>query len=850
MIIEAIRSFLPKTYNDRQVRKLQLIADEIDALESEMESKSDEQLKAQTENLRKQVNEHIDYGLTYKEALELVLPEAFATVRETAQRILGERHYNCQLLGGIAMFRGNVVEMKTGEGKTLVSTLPVYLHALMGRGVHVVTVNDYLAKRDSEWMGQVHRFLGLSVGLIHNGQDLVAKKAAYDCDITYGTNNEYGFDYLRDHMATHPEEMVQRLNFCIIDEVDSVLIDEARTPLIISGPAERATEMYMKAARWVTMLKREKDYTVDEKAHSVYMTDDGIASAEKIMKIDNLYAPENLKHLHHLEAALKSKELFKRDVQYVVQDREVIIIDEFTGRLMKGRRYSDGLHGAIEAKENVPVATESLTLASITFQNFFRLYDTLSGMTGTAMTEVKEFGEIYDLDCIAMPTNRLIARLDLPDLIYKTKLEKYEAIALKVKELFEKKQPVLVGTVSIENSEELAETLRREGIPCNVLNAKFHEDEADIVAQAGQMGMVTIATNMAGRGTDIKLAEGVADIGGLYIIGSERHESRRIDNQLRGRSGRQGDPGTSQFYLSLEDDLMRIFGGDRMTQMMNFLNWEYGDAIDSKTVSKALEGAQKKVETMHFEARKHILKYDNVLNEHRKIIYEQRTKALREDDLQEDVQYILKQVTDNLVNSSVNEDVERENWDYDEVALQLKELFHYRMPEPFYKLEPSSLRTNILDELTGIYTEKETKFSPLFMRHVEKAILLQTVDATWKEHLTIMDHLKEGIGLRGYGQRDPLVEYKLEATDLFNDMIRRIREETISLMFKLEFNPEQEIEMERSSELHYSSTEEEVEELKEAQKSKQMPIRKEKIGRNDPCPCGSKKKYKRCCGAA
>lgn len=849
MIIEAIRSFLPKTYNDRQVRKLQLIADEIDAMESEMESKTDDELKDQTQKLRLKVQEQLDYGMDYKNALEFVLPEAFATVRETARRILGERHYNCQLLGGIALFRGNVVEMKTGEGKTLVSTLPVYLHALMGRGVHVVTVNDYLAQRDSEWMGQVHRFLGLTVGLIHNGQDMLEKKKAYDCDITYGTNNEYGFDYLRDHMATHPEEMVQRLNFCIIDEVDSVLIDEARTPLIISGPAERATEMYMKAASWVKLLQRDQDYTVDEKAHSVYMTDDGIASAENIMKIDNLYAPENLKHLHHLEAALKAKELFKRDVQYVVQDREVIIIDEFTGRLMKGRRYSDGLHGAIEAKENVPVATESLTLASITFQNFFRLYNTLSGMTGTAMTEVKEFGEIYDLDCIAMPTNRIIARKDLPDLIYKTKQEKYEAIAEKVRELHSNNQPVLVGTVSIENSEELADVLRQGGIPCNVLNAKFHEQEADIVAQAGQMGMVTIATNMAGRGTDIKLAEGVAGIGGLYIIGSERHESRRIDNQLRGRAGRQGDPGTSQFYLSLEDDLMRIFGGDRMTKMVDFLGWNYGEVIDSSTVTKALEGAQKRVENMHFEARKHILKYDNVLNEHRRIIYDQRTRALSEDDLKDDIQYMLEQVVNTIVNSSVHEEMERENWDYDEVALQLRELFHFRMPSTFYELEPKLLKSNILQELSKIYQEKENAFSPAFMRHVEKAILLQTVDATWKEHLTIMDHLKEGIGLRGYGQRDPLVEYKLEATDLFNDMIRRIREETISLMFKLEFNPEQEIEVERSNELHYSSSEEEAQELKEAQKPKQVPLKTDKVGRNDPCPCGSKKKFKRCCGA-
>jgi len=642
MIIEAIKSFLPKTYNDRQIRKLQLIADEVDALESDMQKMSDDELKQQTDRLREKVKEQMDYGMTEMDALEFILPEAFATVRETASRILGERHYNCQLIGGVAMFRGNIVEMRTGEGKTLVSTLPVYLHALTGKGVHVVTVNDYLAKRDSEWMGQVHRFLGLSVGLIYSGQGTQEKAEAYACDITYGTNNEYGFDYLRDNMATHKEEMVQRRNFCIIDEVDSVLIDEARTPLIISGAAERNTELYIKAAGWVQLMTREKDYTVDEKAHSVYMTDEGIATAEKVAGLENLYAPENLKHLHHMEAALKAKELFKRDIQYVVQNGEVIIIDEFTGRLMPGRRYSDGLHGAIEAKENVPVASESLTLAQITFQNYFRLYNTLSGMTGTAMTEVKEFAEIYDLDCIQIPTNKAIAREDKPDLIFKTKQEKYEAIVTTVKELNANGQPVLIGTISIENSEDLANAMKAAGLECQVLNAKYHEMEADIVAQAGQKGMITIATNMAGRGTDIKLGEGVADCGGLYIIGSERHESRRIDNQLRGRAGRQGDPGTSQFYLSLEDDLMRIFGGDSLMGMANFLNWEYGEVIDSRMVTKALENAQRRVETMHFEARKHILKYDNVMNEHRKIIYEQRAKALSEEDLREDIEFIWK----------------------------------------------------------------------------------------------------------------------------------------------------------------------------------------------------------------
>jgi len=848
MIIEAIKSFLPKTYNDRQIRKLQLIADEVDALESDMQKMSDDELKQQTDRLREKVKEQMDYGMTEMDALEFILPEAFATVRETASRILGERHYNCQLIGGVAMFRGNIVEMRTGEGKTLVSTLPVYLHALTGKGVHVVTVNDYLAKRDSEWMGQVHRFLGLSVGLIYSGQGTQEKAEAYACDITYGTNNEYGFDYLRDNMATHKEEMVQRRNFCIIDEVDSVLIDEARTPLIISGAAERNTELYIKAAGWVQLMTREKDYTVDEKAHSVYMTDEGIATAEKVAGLENLYAPENLKHLHHMEAALKAKELFKRDIQYVVQNGEVIIIDEFTGRLMPGRRYSDGLHGAIEAKENVPVASESLTLAQITFQNYFRLYNTLSGMTGTAMTEVKEFAEIYDLDCIQIPTNKAIAREDKPDLIFKTKQEKYEAIVTTVKELNANGQPVLIGTISIENSEDLANAMKAAGLECQVLNAKYHEMEADIVAQAGQKGMITIATNMAGRGTDIKLGEGVADCGGLYIIGSERHESRRIDNQLRGRAGRQGDPGTSQFYLSLEDDLMRIFGGDSLMGMANFLNWEYGEVIDSRMVTKALENAQRRVETMHFEARKHILKYDNVMNEHRKIIYEQRAKALSEEDLREDIEFMLEKVVEDSVKSYVHEEIPQENWDFEELSYRLKDSFLYALPEQHTQKSPKDLRQAIFTDLKTIYEDKESRLGPEFTRHIEKAILLQTVDTSWKEHLTTMEHLKEGIGLRGYGQRDPLVEYKLEATDLFNDMIRRIKEETISLLFKLEFNPEQELEVEREEELRYSSTEEEMQELEEQKEAKLQPIKKEKIGRNDPCPCGSGKKFKKCHG--
>lgn len=850
MILDAIKSFLPKTYNDRQVRKLQLIADEIDALESKMEALSDSDLQNQTNILRTRVQEQLDDGADYFDSLEFVLPEAYATVREAAKRLLGERHYNCQLIGGIVLFRGNICEMKTGEGKTLVSTLPTYLHGLMGRGVHVVTVNDYLAKRDSEWMGQVHTFLGLTVGLIHHNQENEPKAEAYKCDITYGTNNEFGFDYLRDNMASDVSEMVQRKNYCIIDEVDSILIDEARTPLIISGSGEGNIDLYNKMARWVKLLEKEIDFTVDEKAHSVYLTDEGIAKAEKVIGIENLYAQENLKLLHHLEASLKAENLFSLDQNYVVQNGEIVIIDEFTGRMMPGRRYSDGIHGAIEAKEGVQVQQESSTLAQVTFQNFFRLYDRLAGMTGTALTEVREFGEIYDLDVIAVPPNRILARQDLPDRIYKTQKEKYEAIIETARECHKTGQPMLIGTISIENSELIANILRNENIPCNVLNAKYHQQEAEIVSTAGHKGAITIATNMAGRGTDIKLGEGVSDVGGLFILGSERHESRRIDNQLRGRAGRQGDPGTSQFFLSLEDDLMRVFGGDRMSNMMNFVGWEYGETIDSKMVSKALESAQGRVENMHFEARKHILKYDNVMNEHRKIIYEQRRLALTEENLQDQVHTMMQEAVDKVASSFVHEEVPRENWDYEEVQVQMFELFNYKMTEDQFKLDAKPLREALFEGLKVQFIEREEHFGKDFMRHVEKAILLQTVDQCWREHLSQMEQLKEGIGLRGYGQKDPLVEYKLESIDLFNEMIQRIREDTISLLFKLDFDPNQEMEIESqdSSGLTYSSTEEEMEELAEQKEMKHVPHKAEKVGRNDPCPCGSGKKYKRCHG--
>ncbi len=850
MILKAIKTFLPARYNDRQIRKMQLIADDVDAFESRLKLLDDEGLKAQTPKLRAMVQEQLDHGVEYFDALEMVLPEAFATVRETARRVLGERHYNCQIIGGIVLFRGNIAEMKTGEGKTLVSTLPTYLHGLMGRGVHVVTVNEYLARRDSDWMGQVHRFLGLSVGLIHHGQNSSEKREAYLCDITYGTNNEFGFDYLRDNMATHPEDIVQRLNYCVIDEVDSVLVDEARTPLIISGPAEKSTDLYLKMARWVKLLKKDKDFTVDEKAHSVYLSDEGIAAAEKIIGVENLYAPENLKLLHHLEASLKAENLFHRDQQYVVQNGEVIIIDEFTGRLMPGRRYSDGLHGAIEAKEGVPVATESITLASITFQNFFRLYQRLAGMTGTALTEANEFAEIYDLDVIAIPTNRKVTRIDLPDRIYKSQKEKYEAILAKARELHKTGQPLLIGTISIERSEMLSMMLNKDNIPHQVLNAKHHEREAEIVSMAGQKGTITIATNMAGRGTDIKLGEGVTDLGGLYIIGSERHESRRIDNQLRGRAGRQGDIGTSVFYLSLEDDLMRIFGGERMTNLMNFMGWEYGETIDSNMVTKAIERAQKRVETMHFEARKHILKYDNVMNDHRKIVYRQRQMALKVDDVSQDILHMLERTVDRILLDTVHKDIPKESWDFDELEVQIREKFNHPLPEGARGLDYAALRTQLLDALKQQYSNREQMLGSGFLRHIEKAILLQTVDLIWREHLNTMDALKEGISLRGYGQKDPLVEYKLEATDLFNEMIRRIREDTISMLFKLDFNPKQEIPApEAPKELIYSSTEEEIEELQNNKEAKARPAQALDIGRNDPCPCGSGKKYKKCHGA-
>jgi preprotein translocase subunit SecA len=845
-LFDFFKTILPKSYNARQIRKMHLIADEIERFEPQMQALSDEGLREQTEKFRTFIKEEMQAGVDYYSALEAILPEAFATVREAAVRVLGERHYPVQLIGGIILFRGTIAEMKTGEGKTLVSTLPAYLHAIDGRGVHIVTVNEYLARRDSEWMGAVHRFLGLSVGLIGHDQPLAEKQQAYNCDITYGTNNEFGFDYLRDNMATSSEHQVQKShNYCIIDEVDSILIDEARTPLIISGPAEKTTDLFVRMAQWVKYLEKDRDFTVDEKAHGVYLNDEGIARAEKVIKVENLYAPENLKILHHLEAALKAQYLFHKDQNYVVKDGEVIIIDEFTGRMMPGRRYSDGIHGAIEAKEGVPVAQENQTLAQITFQNYFRTYKRLAGMTGTAVTEASEFAEIYDLDVLSCPTNMPMVREDLPDRIYKTEQEKYEAVAAKAKELHAKGQPLLIGTISIEKSERLAKMIKEQGVPCNVLNAKYHEKEAEIISQAGQKGMVTIATNMAGRGTDIKLGDGVIELGGLYIIGSERHESRRIDNQLRGRAGRQGDPGCSQFYLSLEDDLMRIFGGDRMTRMMNFVGWEYGETIDSRMVTKAIERAQKRVESMHFEARKHILKYDNVMNEHRKIIYEQRSRALREKELYDDIMHMLFQVVELVVSAHVNEEIPKEEWEFAELQLKLRDLFHYEVPPEFEGLNQKELTEKIYAQLVDIHKAKEEKYTALFLRHVEKIILLQTVDTAWKEHLNIMDHLKEGIGLRGYGQRDPLVEYKMESIELFNDMIKRIREETISLLFKLEFNPARELEVEKNEEM-YLSTGEEQEESKT--KTTRTPVVVDKIGRNDPCPCGSGKKYKKCCG--
>ena len=835
MFSQVIKKIVGSKY-ERDLKRLTPIVERVGAFEPEIKSLTDEQLRLKTG----QFKERLDKGFS----LDEMMFEAFAVVREAAVRVIQQRHFDCQVMGGIVLHEGKIAEMKTGEGKTLAATMPVYLNALTGRGVHVVTVNDYLARRDAEWMGAIYESLGLSVGVIVADLEDEQRRAAYDSDVTYGTNNEFGFDYLRDNMKFSLNDYVQReFHFCIVDEVDSILIDEARTPLIISGPTEESTELYYQINRIIPKLGKDTDYTIDEKARTAVLTEEGISHSEKFLKVENLYDPEYLELLHHLNQALKAHTLFGRDVDYIVKAGEVIIVDEFTGRLMPGRRYSDGLHQALEAKEGVKIARENQTLASITFQNYFRMYDKLSGMTGTADTEAAEFAKTYKLDVTVIPTNEEMVRTDYPDVIYRTEREKFEAAIDEIEELHAMGRPVLVGSISIEKSELLHSMLKRKGIPHSVLNAKHHEQEAEIVAQAGQPGVVTISTNMAGRGTDIVLGEGVAKRGGLHILGTERHESRRIDNQLRGRSGRQGDPGSSRFYLSLEDDLLRIFGAERIQGIMGRLGMDEGEPIEHKLVSKAIEGAQGKVEGHNFDIRKHLLEYDDVMNRQRDVVYSQRRNILSGENLKEEISRMIEDRIEPLIASFTNEKSYPEEWELQALDDSFFELFGLRLDiTDVEELTQESLREMMLEKTRSAFEAKEEEFGAETMHELERFILLQSVDNQWKDHLLSMDHLKEGIGLRGYGQRDPLREYQKEGYDMFLDMIDRIQSESITFLFHIQIN--------RESALSRVSREPRAMQLSHGEAEQQATVRREgkKIGRNEPCPCGSGKKYKKCCG--
>jgi preprotein translocase subunit SecA len=885
---------LPKiipSRNERELRRIRPLAEAVNQLEAEVVRLSDAELHAKTATLR----QRFEQG----ETLDDLLPEAFAVVRETAKRVLHMRHFDVQLIGGIVLHEGKIAEMATGEGKTLVATLPAYLNALTGRGVHVVTVNDYLARRDTEWMGPIYRRLGLTVGTIQHDMDDAARKRSYQADIVYGTNNEFGFDYLRDHMKFSLDDCVQReLHYAIVDEVDSILIDEARTPLIISGPAEQSTELYYRIDRIIPRLKKADDYTIDEKTRSVVLTEEGVQRVEDLLHVENLYDPHNIEILHHVTQALRAHALFKKDVDYVVKNGEVIIVDEFTGRLMPGRRWSDGLHQAVEAKEKVKIANENQTLATITFQNYFRMYTKLAGMTGTADTEAQEFHTIYNLDVMVIPTNRTLIRHNYPDVVYRTEEEKFKAVVDEIEELYAIGRPVLVGTISIEKSERLSRLLRHRGIPHNVLNAKQHEREAEIVAQAGRYKAVTIATNMAGRGTDILLGgnpefrgreelrqrgldpvsvppeewQGVyeeikaqtdrdrelvltaGDIGGLHIIGTERHESRRIDNQLRGRAGRQGDPGSSRFYLSLEDDLLRIFGSDRLSSIMGKLGMVEGEPIEHRMITKAIEGAQRKVEAHNFEIRKHLLEYDDVMNKQREVIYELRAQVLGTDQLKDTFLEMLEEVVEGLVAEQLSADLHPEEWDLAALQEGIKRHFgvEVKVQElPSAGADLTSVREFIFDQLRQRYDDKEAQMGEPMMRHLEKVVMLQLIDTRWKDHLLAMDHLKEGIGLRGYAQKNPLNEYKREAFEIFSAMMTLIKTEITEYLFKIQpGNLEETVQRAEARRPRY--IEHRGGGAAGNGDSKPATVRREgrKIGRNEPCPCGSGKKYKRCCGAA
>lgn len=834
-MINAVFSKIFGSRNERYVKKLGPLVESIASHESEMEKLTDEQFPQKISAWKEEV--------ANGRSLDDLLPEVFALVREAGKRVLGMRHYDVQMVGGIVLHQGKIAEMKTGEGKTLVATLPAVLNALSGKGVHLITVNDYLASRDSEWMGKIYRFLGLTVGVIVHGLDDKERQEAYACDIVYGTNNEFGFDYLRDNMKFYKEQLVQReLNFAIVDEVDSILIDEARTPLIISGASDESTTLYARINNIIPMLNVGRDFEIDEKGRAITMTDDGVTRCEEILQIDNLYDPQHISFQHHILQGLKAHHLFSRDVDYIVKDGQVVIVDEFTGRLMPGRRFSDGLHQALEAKEGVKVESENQTLASITFQNYFRMYNTLSGMTGTADTEAVEFSQIYNLEVIVIPTNRDMVRKDYPDSIYKTQKEKYDAIANAIAEFYKKGQPTLVGTVSIEKSELLSGLLKKRKIPHSVLNAKHHEQEAEIVAEAGHKGRVTIATNMAGRGTDIVLGEGVKELGGLHIIGTERHESRRIDNQLRGRSGRQGDPGSSRFYLALDDDLMRLFGSERIASIMEKLGMEEGEPIENKMVSKAIENSQSKVEGHNFEIRKQLLDYDDVMNQQREVIYTLRRDIMNSDNLDEMVDEFAEEILDNLyapVDAAKGRPLEDEAVEM--VRVSLDDVFGFSRRPEFKEGIPSREDAEkwIKEALAVLAGDAGEQFE-----EIQRYFMLEALDRNWKEHLLNMDHLREGIGLRGYGQKDPKEEYKRDGFDIFRDMLGRIKENALRALCHLRIEKEvseEEFQHKDQQDIEYSrSGEGEV---------KKKPIRREnKVGRNDPCPCGSGKKYKKCCG--
>ena len=902
------------TRSQREIKKIQPMVDAILALEPQYKQMSEEELRGKTRAFK----DRLEAG----ETLDQLLPEAFAAIREAADRVIGLRPYPVQLIGGIVLHQGRIAEMKTGEGKTLVAILPAYLNALTGRGVHIVTVNDYLAKYQSEWMGKVYRYMGLSVGLVIPGMAPAERRVAYAADITYCTNNELGFDYLRDNMAIYKQELVQRGHaFAIVDEVDSILIDEARTPLIISGKGEDSSQLYQMADKFVSTLRKQVfaktedkevqddydcDYFVDEKSRTVSLTAEGIAKAEKFFGVENLADAENTTLSHHINQAMKARGLMKKDIDYVVKDGEIIIVDEFTGRLMYGRRYNEGLHQAIEAKEGVTVASESKTLATITFQNFFRLYDKLSGMTGTALTEQEEFEAIYNLDVVEIPTNRPVIRIDHPDVVYKTEAGKFRAIIEQVKQCHAKGQPVLVGTISIEKSEILSKMLKREGIPHNVLNAKYHEQEAQIVAQAGKLGAVTIATNMAGRGTDIMLggnaeflakadlrkqgkaeeliaeadsfaettdpeilairqeyndllakyktnikeeAEKVRAAGGLFIIGTERHESRRIDNQLRGRSGRQGDPGESRFYLSLQDDLMRLFSSDRIMNMMDSLGLDEDTPIDAKILSGAVENAQKNVESRNFKARKNVLEYDDVMNTQREVIYAQRQKVLDGEDLRENILTMLRSLVDTNVATALSENGGSVNEEaLKELAMQMEGIYFIRgtlesRKTQLLAMDQQTLADTIYDIALATYQAKETAYGDKLMRELERVVMLRVVDEYWMDNIDAMDDLKQGIGLRAYGQHDPVVAYKEEGYQMFESMIQSIKDETVRRMFLVRVQPQQEVKREKVAKETGAAG------AADGSSVKKQPIRTaaKKVGPNDPCPCGSGKKYKKCC---